>query len=82
MMNAVKITFSADMEFKQMLDEIRREYNLKSFSSIIKEAVKEYKYRLELERWHNAVKLVDNDPELSSILYEDLETGDLEDETQ
>ena len=44
-MNAVKITFSADMEFKQMLDEIRREYNLKSFSSIIKEAVKEYKYR-------------------------------------
>lgn len=81
-MNAVKITFSADMEFKQMLDEIRREYNLKSFSSIIKEAVKEYKYRLELERWHNAVKLVDNDPELSSILYEDLETGDLEDETQ
>ncbi len=44
--------------------------------------MKEYKYRLELEQWHNAVKLADNDSKLSSILYEDLETGDLDDESQ
>ncbi|WP_104721457.1 hypothetical protein [Helicobacter mesocricetorum] len=81
-MDTVKITFNADRDFKQMLDDIKRDYGLKSISNIIKDAVKEYKYRLELEQWHNAVKLADNDSKLSSILYEDLETGDLDDESQ
>lgn len=60
-----------------MLDEIKRDYGMKSVSEIIRKAVREYKYKLELENWHNAIKIVDNDPKLSSILYEDLETGEL-----
>lgn len=60
-----------------MLDEIKRDYGIKSVSEIIRKAVREYKYKLELENWHNAIKIVDNDPKLSSILYEDLETGEL-----
>ncbi|ECQ5494647.1 ribbon-helix-helix protein, CopG family [Campylobacter coli] len=76
-MEAVKITFNADSDFRQMLDEIKRDYGMKSVSEIIRKAVREYKYKLELENWHNAIKIVDNDPKLSSILYEDLETGEL-----
>ncbi|KPH56400.1 hypothetical protein BA919_08770 [Helicobacter pullorum] len=76
-MEAVKITFNADSDFRQMLDEIKRDYGMKSVSEIIRKAVREYKYKLELENWHNAIKIADNDPELSSILYEDLETGEL-----
>lgn len=76
-MEAVKITFNADSDFRQMLDEIKRDYGIKSISEIIRKAVREYKYKLELENWHNAIKIADNDPELSSILYEDLETGEL-----
>ena len=76
-MEAVKITFNADSDFRQMLDEIKRDYGIKSVSEIIRKAVREYKYKLELENWHNAIKIADNDPELSSILYEDLETGEL-----
>ena len=76
-MEAVKITFNADSDFRQMLDEIKRDYGMKSVSEIIRKAVREYKYKLELENWHNAIKSVDNDPKLSSILYEDLETGEL-----
>lgn len=76
-MGAVKITFNADSDFRQMLDEIKRDYGIKSVSEIIRKAVREYKYKLELENWHNAIKIVDNDPKLSSILYEDLETGEL-----
>ncbi|EEQ62610.1 ribbon-helix-helix protein, CopG family [Campylobacter coli] len=76
-MEAVKITFNADSDFRQMLDEIKRDYGIKSVSEIIRKAVREYKYKLELENWHNAIKIVDNDPKLSSILYEDLETGEL-----
>ena len=76
-MEAVKITFNADSDFRQMLDEIMRDYGMKSVSEIIRKAVREYKYKLELENWHNAIKIADNDPELSSILYEDLETGEL-----
>ena len=75
-MEAVKITFNADSDFRQMLDEIKRDYGMKSVSEIIRKAVREYKYKLELENWHNAIKIVDNDPKLSSILYEDLETGE------
>ncbi|EAI7507384.1 hypothetical protein BA184_02850 [Helicobacter pullorum] len=60
-----------------MLDEIKRDYGMKSVSEIIRKAVREYKYKLELENWHNAIKIVDNDPKLNSILYEDLETGEL-----
>ena len=76
-MEAVKITFNADSDFRQMLDEIKRDCGMKSVSEIIRKAVREYKYKLELENWHNAIKIADNDPELSSILYEDLETGEL-----
>ena len=76
-MEAVKITFNADSDFRQMLDEIKRDYGMKSVSEIIRKAVREYKYKLELENWHNAIKIVDNDPKLSPILYEDLETGEL-----
>ena len=76
-MEAVKITVNADSDFRQMLDEIKRDYGMKSVSEIIRKAVREYKYKLELENWHNAIKIADNDPELSSILYEDLETGEL-----
>ena len=76
-MEAVKITFNADSDFRQMLDEIKRDYGMESVSEIIRKAVREYKYKLELENWHNAIKIVDNDPKLSSILYEDLETGEL-----
>lgn len=76
-MEAVKITFNADSDFRQMLDEIKRDYGMKSVSEIIRKAVREYKYKLELENWHNAIKIVDNDPKLSSILYKDLETGEL-----
>ena len=76
-MEAVKITFNADSDFRQMLDEIKRDYGMKSVSEIIRKAVREYKYKLELENWHNAIKIVDNDPKLSSIRYEDLETGEL-----
>ena len=76
-MEAVKITFNADSDFRQVLDEIKRDYGIKSVSEIIRKAVREYKYKLELENWHNAIKIVDNDPKLSSILYEDLETGEL-----
>ena len=76
-MEAVKITFNADSDFRQMLDEIKRDYGMKSVSEIIRKAVREYKYKLELENWHNAIKIADNDHELSSILYEDLETGEL-----
>ena len=76
-MEAVKITFNADSDFRQMLYEIKRDYGIKSVSEIIRKAVREYKYKLELENWHNAIKIVDNDPKLSSILYEDLETGEL-----
>lgn len=76
-MEAVKITFNADSDFRQMLDEIKRDYGIKSVSEIIRKAVREYKYKLELENWHNAIKIVDNDPKLSSILYKDLETGEL-----
>ena len=76
-MEAVKITFNPDSDFRQMLDEIKRDYGMKSVSEIIRKAVREYKYKLELENWHNAIKIADNDPELSSILYEDLETGEL-----
>lgn len=76
-MEAVKITFNADSDFRQMLDEIKRDYGMKSVSEIIRKAVREYKYKLELENWYNAIKIVDNDPKLSSILYEDLETGEL-----
>lgn len=76
-MEAVKITFNADSDFRQMLDEIKRDYGIKSVSEIIRKAVREYKYKLELENWYNAIKIVDNDPKLSSILYEDLETGEL-----
>lgn len=76
-MEAVKITFNADSDFRQMLDEIKRDYGIKSISEIIRKAVREYKYKLELENWHNAIKIADNDPKLSSILYEDLETGEL-----
>ena len=76
-MEAVKITFNADSDFRQMLDEIKRDYGMKSVSGIIRKGVREYKYKLELENWHNAIKIADNDPELSSILYEDLETGEL-----
>ena len=76
-MEAVKITFNEDSDFRQMLDEIKRDYGIKSVSEIIRKAVREYKYKLELENWHNAIKIVDNDPKLSSILYEDLETGEL-----
>ena len=76
-MEAVKITFNADSDFRQMLDEIKRDYGIKSVSEIIRKAVREYKYKLELENWHNAIKFVDNDPKLSSILYEELETGEL-----
>ncbi|ELT5464959.1 ribbon-helix-helix protein, CopG family [Campylobacter coli] len=76
-MEAVKITFNTDSDFRQMLDEIKRDYGMKSVSEIIRKAVREYKYKLELENWHNAIKIVDNDPKLSSILYEDLETGEL-----
>ena len=76
-MEAVKITFNADSDFRQMLDEIKRDYGMKSVSEIIRKAVREYKYKLELENWHNAIKIADNDPELSSILYEDLETWEL-----
>lgn len=76
-MEAVKITFNADSDFRQMLDEIKRDYGMKSVSEIIRKAVREYKYKLELENWHDAIKIVDNDPKLSSILYEDLETGEL-----
>ena len=76
-MEAVKITFNADSDFRQMLDEIKRDYGMKSVSEIIRKAVREYKYKLELENWHNAIKIAYNDPELSSILYEDLETGEL-----
>lgn len=79
-MNTVKITFNADSDFKQMLESIKQQYHFHSISNVIKNAVKEYKYQLELEELHNAVKLADNDPELSAILYEDLETGDLIDE--
>ena len=75
-MEAVKITFNADSDFRQMLDEIKRDYGMKSVSEIIRKAVREYKYKLELENWHNAIKIVDNDAKLSSILYEDLETGE------
>ena len=60
-----------------MLDEIKRDYGMKSVTEIIRKAVREYKYKLELENWHNAIKIVDNDPKLNSILYEDLETGEL-----
>ncbi|EGD0126149.1 ribbon-helix-helix protein, CopG family [Campylobacter coli] len=60
-----------------MLDEIKRDYGMKSVSEIIRKAVREYKYKLELENWHNAIKIVNNDPKLNSILYEDLETGEL-----
>ena len=60
-----------------MLDEIKRDYGMKSVSEIIRKAVREYKYKLELENWHNAIKIVDNDPKLNSILYDDLETGEL-----
>ena len=76
-MEAVKITFNADSDFRQMLDEIKRDYGIKSVSQIIRKTVREYKYKLELENWHNAIKIVDNDPKLSYILYEDLETGEL-----
>lgn len=76
-MEAVKITFNADSDFRQMLDEIKRDYGMKSVSEIIRKAVREYKYKLELENWHNAIKIVNNDPKLNSILYEDLETGEL-----
>ena len=76
-MEAVKITFNADSDFRQVLDEIKRDYGMKSVSEIIRKAVWEYQYKLELENWHNAINIADNDPELSSILYEDLETGEL-----
>ena len=68
-MEAVKITFNADSDFRQMLDEIKRDYGMKSVSEIIRKAVREYKYKLELENWHNAIKIVDNDPktELHSL---------------
>ena len=40
-MEAVKITFNADSDFRQMLDEIKRDYGMKSVSEIIRKAVRE-----------------------------------------
>ncbi|CUU89780.1 Uncharacterised protein [Campylobacter hyointestinalis subsp. hyointestinalis] len=81
MTNTVKITFSADAKLKQTLDELKKDFGLKSISSIITEAVEEFKHKKEMENWRNAMKKADNDPELVTLLYEDLEIGDL-DETR
>ncbi|OCR99070.1 hypothetical protein A9K75_08645 [Campylobacter fetus subsp. testudinum] len=81
MTNTVKITFSADVKLRKTLDELKKDFGLKSISSIITEAVEEFKHKKEMENWRNAIKKADEDPQLTALLYEDLEVGDL-DETR
>ncbi len=58
-----KITFSAPQEFKETLNNLKEEYNLKSVSTLLQEAVKSYIQQKEIERWEKGANMAANDEE-------------------
>ncbi len=67
---STKITFSAPLEFKETLTSLKEEYNLKSVSALMQEAVKTYMQQKEIERWEKAAKMAAKDGAYQEICEE------------
>ncbi len=65
-----KITFSAPQEFKETLTTLKEEYNLKSVSALLQEAIKSYKQQKEIERWEKGAELMSIEYETNEELKE------------
>ncbi len=57
-MTNTKITFSAPLDFKETLLNLKNEYDLKSVSALMQEAVKAYIQQKEMEKWEKATDIM------------------------
>ncbi len=65
-----KITFSAPLEFKENLKTLKEEYNLKSISALLQEALKTYAKQKEIEKWEKAAQIMAEEYETNKELKE------------
>ncbi len=65
-----KITFSAPLEFKETITSLKKEYNLKSVSALLQEAVKTYMQQKELQRWERGAEVMAQEYETNKELKE------------
>lgn len=75
MANSTKITFTANPKLKETLKALKDEYDFKSISAVIEEAVSNYKQKQESKKWERGYKLAAKDSQYQKF-YNELSNDD------